>query len=123
MRKHYSIKFRTKTFLVYIIIIMLIMLSFAGGSLYYVTQQHWRDYSRSVEYECSSIAADFSAMYDDAEHLTTFLLSDPEILSAIRYLSRDGETQDDAARNKYKRLSEQPCTAITSQNIITVSAT
>ena len=23
---------------------MLIMLSFAGGSLYYVTQQHWRDY-------------------------------------------------------------------------------
>lgn len=104
MRKHFSIKFRTKTFLVYIIIIMLIMLSFAGGSLYYVTQQHWRDYSRSVEYECSSIAADFSAMYDDAEHLTTFLLSDPEILSAIRYLSRDGETQDDAARNKYKKV-------------------
>lgn len=104
MRKHFSIKFRTKTFLVYIVIILLLMLSFAGGSLYYVTKQHWRDYSQSVDYECSSIAADFSSMYDDAEHLTTFLLSDPEILTAIRYLSKEEDEQEEAARNKYKKV-------------------
>ena len=102
MKRRIHFKIRAKSFLVYIILILLIMLAFAGGSLYYVTKQHWQDYSRTMEYECASIAADFAAMYDDAGHLTTFLLSDPDVLAAVQYLSKSERMQDPAVANRYK---------------------
>ncbi|MDO5423313.1 MAG: hypothetical protein Q4F41_06260, partial [Eubacteriales bacterium] len=101
MKRHFQIHIGTKSFLTFTMIISAVMLVYAAISLYYITGNARKTYLKSADYECGAIADDLGKLYDEINQMTTFLLSEPDVLAAIQYTSKESEGQNSILENRY----------------------
>lgn len=113
MKKRFKVG--TKSFLQYSVVMIVVLLVYALVSLLYISGRAKDDYLRSVDYECGAIADDFTGLLDQMDHVTTFLLSEPDVLSAIQYVSRH---EADDNRILYNRYTQDIRAALSSYYIV-----
>lgn len=82
-------KYQTKLFIRFGVVIIAVMILYFGISITYIGIQEREDYRINTDYETSAIADNFNVLLDSMDYLTTFMLSDSEVLNAIDYLSRE----------------------------------
>lgn len=91
----------TRSFLKYAMVMAGIMLIYTVVSLYYITQNEKNNYLKNVDYECETMAAEVQTISDNISNMTTFLLSEPDVLSAVRYLTQNDTEKNPVLKNQY----------------------
>ena len=91
----------TRSFLKYGLVMAGIMMIYTIVSLYYISQNEKKSYLKNVDYECGTMAAEVQAISDNISNMTTFLLAEPDMLSAVRYLTRKDVEKNPVLKNHY----------------------
>lgn len=91
----------TRSFLKYGLVMAGIMMIYTIVSLYYISQNEKKSYLKNVDYECGTMATEVQAISDNISNMTTFLLAEPDMLSAVRYLTRKDVEKNPVLKNHY----------------------